>query len=103
MNGKLNLATKEKLSHGVELCEIHLDENVPFRGSYFAVQPGCQTPLDAHQEKEIWIILKGTGILHCDNRIIPVNENDILYFKAHSTHQICNSGANNLLVCSIYW
>ncbi|WP_419420807.1 cupin domain-containing protein [Legionella sp. D16C41] len=100
---KLNLGKKEMLAKGVFLNEICLDKSIPFNASYFEVQPGCQTPLDYHEEQEIWIILRGHGTLHYNQIISPLKENDIIYFDSYVNHQVFNQSSEILMIYSFYW
>ncbi|AWN75555.1 cupin domain-containing protein [Legionella anisa] len=75
----------------------------PFQTTYFHVLPQSETPMDYHQEEEIWIVLNGSGVLIYEENVYRLNAHDIFYFASFKKHQIRNLMHEPLLICSIYW
>lgn len=83
--------------------EIKKDILAPFKTSLFTVQPKANSLIDKHQVREIWIVSKATGLLNYENKIYQIKENDVVYFKPFSTHEVTNNGKNDLIILSIWW
>src|SRR5689334_1546561 len=96
----------EQISDGVFVKPIHFSLNKklpPFKTTYFEVKPHCKTQTDQHQVEEMWIVLKGQGILNYEEQCYEINEHDILYFASFKKHQVYNKTSETLLICSLYW
>ncbi|KTC86233.1 cupin domain-containing protein [Legionella cincinnatiensis] len=96
----------ENIAPGVNVHPINFalsQATPPFHTTYFQVLSQCETPLDSHQEEEIWIVLQGCGILNYEGSCHYLSAQDIFYFAAFKKHQVRNPTNELLLICSIYW
>lgn len=75
----------------------------PFKSTIFVVQPSCSTPLDHHEEAEMWIILNGIGLLEFEGQKSRVEQFDKFFFPSFTHHQIFNNSTIPLEILSIYW
>lgn len=103
LNPKLNFITPESLAAGVTVHPVQLPKQTPFEATYFQVLPGCQTPIDCHQEQEVWLVLQGKGVLIYQGESTDFSVHDIFYFTQYMTHQVINTGDKTLIICSIFW
>ncbi|KTD13616.1 Cupin domain protein [Legionella gratiana] len=102
----LPFSNSENIASGVNVHAINFalaQVNPPFHTTYFQVLSQCETPLDSHQEEEIWIVLQGCGILNYEGSCYHISAHDIFYFAAFKKHQVRNPINDLLLICSIYW
>lgn len=103
---QLNFSTGKEIAPGVVVNPIDFSFNQikpPFNSTIFHLLPGCQTPLDSHQEEEIWIVLEGSGILIHEGLLFTLKPQDAFFFTSFETHQAMNNTENLLFICSIYW
>jgi quercetin dioxygenase-like cupin family protein len=76
----------------------------PFGISRFSVDPGASSPLDRHDDSEIWLLAAGTGILgYGDHETYEVKAGDILQLAPNTSHLLTNTGSQPILVFSIWW
>lgn len=76
----------------------------PVRMSRFELAPGARSPLDTHEEREMWMFAQGNGMLSYRGQApIPVRAGDVVEFEADSSHALHNTGGEALVVFSIWW
>jgi mannose-6-phosphate isomerase-like protein (cupin superfamily) len=76
----------------------------PVRMSRFELAVGARSPLDAHEEREVWIVAEGAGTLeYRGEHSIPVRAGDVLAFERHASHTLKNTGQIGLVVFSVWW
>jgi quercetin dioxygenase-like cupin family protein len=76
----------------------------PVRMSRFELAPGAQSPLDTHEDREMWMFAQGTGRLSYRGRPpVEVRAGDVVEFEAESSHTLHNTGREPLVVFSIWW
>jgi mannose-6-phosphate isomerase-like protein (cupin superfamily) len=103
---KLVFPDLEFLMPGISMRTIGFNEfnlSPPFTLIYFEIQPQHATPLDQHEEKECWIVLKGGGILHYEMDHTRICAQDMLFFAPFKKHQVVNDSNELLGIVSIYW
>jgi mannose-6-phosphate isomerase-like protein (cupin superfamily) len=103
LSPKLQSVETQIIAKGVEVCPIRFGTSKPFELTYFHVLPGCETPIDQHEDRESWIVLQGHGQLNYDGLSYPLTEQDIFYFEAFKMHQVINTSDKILIICSIFW
>lgn len=102
----LTFSNPEHIAPGVKVTPIDFklsQAKPPFHTTYFQVLSQCETPLDSHQEEEVWIVLQGSGILTYEGSCHSISSQNIFYFAPFKKHQVKNSTDELLLICSIYW
>lgn len=104
---KLPFLPPEQSGEGMSVHEVQFDSIsttvIPFKSSYFVVQPGCQSPLDSHSVHEIWMLAQGEGELIYDGETSLLRPLDVIYFRPPKTHQVRNTGTEPLTIFSIWW
>ncbi|WP_165482646.1 cupin domain-containing protein [Legionella gresilensis] len=103
LNPKLRFKTVETVNNDLKIYPIQFNTESPFEATFFHLQPGGETPLDSHIEKECWLVLQGSGILTYENTPYPLSEQDIFYFDSYKKHQLFNTSQTILIICSWYW
>ena len=92
---------------GMSVHEVRLDSAgttaIPFKASYFIVQPGCTSPVDAHSVHEIWMLAEGEGELIYDGESSLLRPLDFIYLQPPRKHQIRNIGSGPLIIFSTWW
>jgi mannose-6-phosphate isomerase-like protein (cupin superfamily) len=94
------------LAEGVVVRPINFPSEPPpppFKSTIFVVRPDCSTPLDHHEEAEMWVILNGEGLLKYEGVQSRVAQFDKIFFPSLTYHQIFNDSAVSLEILSIYW
>jgi len=76
---------------------------IPFKASYFVVEPGCLSPVDTHPVHEIWMLAGGEGELIYDGECSSLHPLDFLYLEPPKKHQVKNVGSGPLVIFSIWW
>lgn len=102
----LGFDTDFNLAEGVVVSPISFPSNSPappFNSTIFVVQPNCSTPLDYHEEAEMWVILNGSGLLKYESVHSQVARFDKFFFPSFTNHQIFNDSTVPLEILSIYW
>ena len=104
---KLPSGSPESRGPGVELVKLDIgpeaSRTAPFAAARFSVEPGSATRLDRHEVRECWMILSGEGMLVYDDRIVRIQERDVLYFEPNAAHQAHNDGTVPLVIFSLWW
>jgi mannose-6-phosphate isomerase-like protein (cupin superfamily) len=104
---KLSFLPPEEYGAGMSVHEVRFDSiratAIPFKSSYFVVQPGCQSPVDTHSVHEIWMLAQGEGELIYDGESSPLLPLDFIYLEPPKKHEVRNTGAEPLIIFSIWW
>jgi quercetin dioxygenase-like cupin family protein len=65
---------------------------------YEVWEPGGAQPDNSHPASaEVFVILSGTGVAHCDEHSVEVGPGDVLVLPAGSVHRIENASASDRL------
>jgi mannose-6-phosphate isomerase-like protein (cupin superfamily) len=76
----------------------------PVRMSRFELAPGASSPVDSHEERELWMIAQGTGLLtYREQTEVRVNAGEVVEFESKSSHTLMNTGTLPLVVFSVWW
>ena len=76
----------------------------PVRMSRFELAPGAESPLDVHEEREMWMFARGSGLLTYRGQApVRVHAGDVVEFEASSSHTLRNVDDEPLVVFSIWW
>lgn len=80
------------------------DCSPPFKMSRFMLKPGARSPLDCHEDKEIWFIAAGKGELtRAGEEVMEISQGDIVELGSMVSHTLLNTGQDDLLVFSVWW
>lgn len=70
-----------------------LEESDNFKIKRIIVNPGSILSLQSHNHRsEHWIIVKGQAEVTCDDKIIPLKENESTFIPCQAKHRIANPG-----------
>jgi methionyl-tRNA synthetase len=76
---------------------------VPFKASYFVVQPNCLSPVDTHSVHEMWMVAQGEGELIYDGETSTLRPLEFIYLEPPKEHQVRNIGMGPLIIYSVWW
>lgn len=79
------------------------EEFAPFLTGQFIVRPGATSVTDQHNVREMWIIGKGEGIIYHNEKPVPINEGDYLFYDSQESHQVTNTGDIDLVIYCCWW
>ena len=100
---KLQFKDKEVIDT-IVIEEALTEGRSPFKMSKWSLKSGLKSPVDVHDVKEYWIIVQGKGQLNYnDESMIDVQKGDCLFFESNKSHQVENTGDEDLLVNSFWW
>ena len=77
--------------------------NAPFEGSWCVVAPGAATGLHSHHEYEIFIAVRGEGVLDAEGERCPFRTGDIAHFPPGTAHRVINESGDDLELYCIWW
>ena len=69
--------------------------------AYATVKPKQKTILHKHDFTEVYIILKGKGIIYLNNESRPISKYDNILIPAKTWHQVENTGKTDLKIICI--
>jgi len=98
----------ERVCDGMTLSRVDMARlrggPAPVRMSRFELAPGAHSPLDNHEDREMWMFAQGSGRLsYCGAPPVEVRAGDVVEFEADSSHTLHNTGSEPLVVFSIWW
>jgi methionyl-tRNA synthetase len=86
--------------HGIDMSSI---DGTGVGAGWGRVQPGrCSEP-QQHDEVETFVIVRGTGHLIADGKPHPVAPGAVVTMEPFETHQLMNSGEQDLVFATFYW
>lgn len=94
------------IADGVRVFPIDIrssERTAPFKSTVFSVAAGQSTPPDKHDVAEMWVILKGGGVLEYEGEAMRIAEQDRLFFPSQRLHKVTNDSREPLQILSIYW
>ncbi|PYP89485.1 MAG: cupin domain-containing protein [Candidatus Angelobacter sp. Gp1-AA117] len=103
---KLSFLPPEEFGAGMSVHEVQFNSVgtvIPFKSSYFVIQPGCQSPVDTHSVHEIWMLAQGEGELIYDDESSPLRPLDFIYLEPPKKHEVRNTGKEPLIIFSVWW
>ena len=66
------------------------------------VEPGGETPVHYHDCEEVIVILKGSGRLSIDGKVIEFGPNSTLIIPPDIVHQLANSGTEEIFLTASF-
>jgi mannose-6-phosphate isomerase-like protein (cupin superfamily) len=104
---KLSFLPAEDSGAGMLVHEVRLDSvspiAIPFKASYFIIQPGCLSPVDTHAVHEMWMVAQGEGELTYDGVSSSLRSLDFINLEPPKEHQVRNTGVVPLIIFSVWW
>jgi len=77
--------------------------DVPFKASWWAVEPGEITPEDEHALQEMWFVARGTGEMRLGSRRSEIEAGQAIYVPSSTSHRVRATGTEALHVFSVWW
>jgi len=72
-------------------------------GAWVAVEPGETTTRHSHDEKEMFFVVSGEGILRLGDEERRIGFGDTIFMTPDVEHDLTNVGPDRLLFLSIWW
>lgn len=95
---------KEEITDTIAVEEAKTEGLSPFKMSKWSLKKGLKSPVDVHNVKEYWLIVQGKGVLNYnDESMIEVEKGDFIFMESNKSHQVENTGEEDLLVYSTWW
>jgi mannose-1-phosphate guanylyltransferase/mannose-6-phosphate isomerase len=74
-----------------------IDNGDKFQVKHITVNPGAKLSLQMHHKRaEHWIVVSGTAVVTCGDKVFPLNENQSTYIPLGSKHRLENTGPEPL-------
>ncbi len=74
-----------------------IDNGDNFQVKHITVNPGAKLSLQMHHKRaEHWIVVSGTALVTCGDKVFPLNENQSTYIPLGSKHRLENTGPEPL-------
>jgi mannose-6-phosphate isomerase-like protein (cupin superfamily) len=87
-----------------KVAPISLRGSRPPGLSRFSLAPGAESPLDQHEDEEVWFIASGRGtIVRGGIDTVPVAAGDVVEFPSEVSHTLKNTGDQPLVVFAVWW
>lgn len=80
---------------------MKLNDNVNML--WCVVSPGEISKPHSHRERELYLIVSGSGVAHTQKEEFNVSTGDIITISPHDIHYISNNGADKLIFVDMYW
>jgi mannose-6-phosphate isomerase-like protein (cupin superfamily) len=77
--------------------------DVPFKASWWTVEPGEVTPRDEHDVQELWFVGRGAGRMRLGDEELELREGQAAYIPPGTGHEIRAVGDETLAVFSVWW
>lgn len=79
-----------------------LDEKSNYKIKRIEVLPGQRLSLQKHHHRsEHWIVVSGTAMITCDDRVSQINVNESTYIPIGSRHRLENPGKIPLVIIEV--
>ncbi len=72
-------------------------------GAWVAIAPGEAVTSHSHEEKEIFFVVKGIGVMRIGADKRKVGFGDTIYVTPDIEHDLTNTGTEQLLFLSVWW
>jgi mannose-6-phosphate isomerase-like protein (cupin superfamily) len=77
--------------------------NVPFKASFWAVQSGLTSPLDAHDAQEIWFVGQGGGTMFLGDELLEIRAGQAIYIPSGTPHCVKVTSTEEFTAYSVWW
>ncbi len=78
-------------------------EKIPFRADYGTIKPKQMTTKHRHDEREVFFIISGNGLVESEGVIVGVESGDVIHFNPFESHTLTNTGTRDLSFLTMYW
>lgn len=72
-------------------------------GAWVAVDPGETVTPHAHDEKEMFFVVRGNGLMRLGDEQREVGFGDTIYITPGVEHDLTNTGTEPLLFLGVWW
>lgn len=98
--------SKVTFEYGINILRTFPWEGVvtpPFGSCWAFLAPDQRTEANAHEEAEIFVIVRGQGTFRVGEHELMVGEGDIVYAPPMTEHTVQNTSSDEFLMMSIWW
>jgi mannose-6-phosphate isomerase-like protein (cupin superfamily) len=94
---------------GMALLELVLPDRhsggptIPFKASWWAVEPPLTTPVDVHAFQELWFVASGAGSMRLGEEQFEIRAGQTVYIPAGIEHQVGSLGPDIFEAFSVWW
>lgn len=78
-------------------------EEPEWGGAWVAIDPGETSTKHSHQEKEMFFVIAGKGLLRLGDDEQPIEYGDTVYVTPGVDHDIVNTGEDRLVFLDVWW
>jgi methionyl-tRNA synthetase len=86
--------------HGIGMSDI---DGTGVGAAWARVAPGHHSRPEQHDEIETWVVVRGTGEVIVDGVSHPVAPGAVVTLEPFETHEIRNTGQDDLVFTTFYW
>ena len=101
---KEGCANRSKLSVGPLLSanrHEHSDQ-LPLAVNSVIVDAGCESVIEPHESIEMWVVVRGEGIVCSDGTDYAAKAGDVFYFESLVEHKVKNHSDRSMLITSVW-
>jgi mannose-1-phosphate guanylyltransferase/mannose-6-phosphate isomerase len=81
-----------------------LDRDGKFQVKHIIVKPGAKLSLQMHHSRaEHWVVVAGTAIVTCGDKVFTLQENESTFIPLGATHRLENGGAEPLHLIEVQY
>lgn len=85
------------------LIENLTDDSLPFGSMHCVVEPGKQSTIHNHHERECFFVTRGAGVLRIGQRQAEVKEGDIVRIPPFEDHELFNPYPEPIEYLTFWW
>jgi mannose-6-phosphate isomerase-like protein (cupin superfamily) len=86
-----------------DVANLRSGRSAPFEMSLFRIEPQCESPPEAHDDAELWLVSAGVGKMFCGERILNLYPGCVISIDPGVTHKVVNTGDVALQIFSVWW
>jgi len=81
-----------------------IDEADGFKVKRIEVEPGASLSLQKHSHRsEYWIVVRGQATVTKGEKILTINENQMVYLEVEEKHRVANKGDKKLVFIEVQY
>ena len=87
------------------LVNFNVDDkstNMPLAVSSVLVEAGSESVIESHESVEMWVVIRGQGVVYSDGVDYDAKAGDVFYFDALVEHKVKNMSNKSMLITSVW-
>lgn len=77
-------------------------ESMPLSVNSVQVEAGSESVVESHQSVEMWVVIRGEGLICSDGVDYDAQAGDVFYFDALVEHKVKNISNKSMLITSVW-